>query len=171
MSRIIIVQVVETWWTKRSRGGSLAVARRAVPDVAEIPYPQRQILEGSAHYHHLTYQERDDFLLPQDTVSVRPVPLRLVGVTIDAVADHVQVQYKWDCGCGAPERGWVRKEFSLALNEWGQVTHNGRFSDFDGGQWSYHRWSVNVGVVETFSPALFTTHSPTVRFSAEALLR
>jgi hypothetical protein len=58
----------------------------------------------------------------------------------------------------------MSKTLVLAVNEWGQISYNGRFAE-EGG-WLYEKTVVNVGLFEPPSNGVFTNAGPTHRYSA-----
>jgi hypothetical protein len=65
--------------------------------------------------------------------------------------DGATLEYRWDWKCGAPVRSWRPKRIRLGLGEWAQVTYNGRFTDWDDGNWWYERHVVNVGLFDAMT--------------------
>ncbi|WP_165700535.1 hypothetical protein [Alienimonas californiensis] len=42
-------------------------------------------------------------------------------------------------------------EFDVRPGEWARVVFNARYADFDNGQWSYARHTINVAAVDPFA--------------------
>jgi hypothetical protein len=162
------MQQVRTLWTKASRGGDGAVWRNAVPAVVRVPFPCGNTTDLVLLHHKLSFEERTDFKSPCEEIIQNPEshPLVIGCVTVDWTIEKLQVAFAWRKDCGAPDRGWMRKTMLLSVNEWGQVVYNGRFSDWDGGQWRYEKTVVNVGLFEPPSDSVFTRNEPNCRYEA-----
>ena len=125
----VVVQHVQTSWTKLSRGGPGATRRNAVP--AGFPLPR---LEGS-FTHEVAVREWQDFQ-PED--SVRPE----LPAGLDAREEYGRLRVLVDPpfpGATGPGR---RPALRLEPGEWLRWRINGRVSGAD--QWVYWLQTYNV---------------------------
>ena len=178
MGRVIIVQQIESEWSKAARGGARAVRRNAVSEAAKVPLHQIQTSGLIFLHHKLCYFERDNFQTPHEEITTNPTvrPLAVGCVTVDdcvtinEYADGVSAKFAYTERCGgAPTRRGMQKTLTFALNEWGQIVYNGRFSNWED-SWRYEKMTVNIGVFDPLSNSVFTRRPPTARYSAMAHL-
>lgn len=153
---MIIVQHIETRWTKRSRGMPGAAARNAVPRVMPLP-PGMETTAGIL-LHRVTADEDDGFHLHQHTGTIEPGTgftkywtLQLVPVGWTVV---VEFRYAGQHHGLPPRRENRHPVFRLEPGEVGTLHINGRFS-YTSGQY-YKQHFVNIANVEVASPDLFT---------------
>jgi hypothetical protein len=166
---ILIVQQIQTYWTKASRGAPAAVRRNAVPEALPVPAPGAH-WPGPAPsrlHHKLWFSESKDFRTPAEEVILDPVfnPLPVGCVSILHRDEVVWTEFRYDGQfAGQPDRGVLRKKIRTGPNEWAQVAYNGRFTHgYDGYQW-YVKLVVNVGVFSEFAADVFTRAKPTAVF-------
>ncbi len=70
---ILLIQAIQTEWSKAARGGVLATARGRVPEALPIPLPLSRPAEPYYLVHHVTYAEADDFKHPRyETIDSGP---------------------------------------------------------------------------------------------------
>jgi len=170
---IIVVQEINTRWSKKSRGGADAERRNAVPHRLEIStrsIPTGAIpVHGATVVHHKAYyDEGDAFAEPRIDFAVNPLlPLKIGCVAVDPTDTGAIAAFRYDTAFGgAPERGWARKTMWVELGTWVQIAYNGRFSIGYDGYWEYRKTVVNVGVFEHISSRAFTSTDPSDRFEA-----
>ncbi len=73
----LLVQAIQTQWSKAARGGVLATARNRVPEALRVPLPVAPRDEPYYLVHHVIYAEGDDFKHPRDEiVDARPAGKR-----------------------------------------------------------------------------------------------
>ncbi len=153
---MIVVQHIETRWTKRSRGMPGAAARNAVPRVMPLPaFPEGP---DGIRVHKVMADEARGFDLHQHTEIVAPGhgftkywALRFVPAGPDVV---VELRYE-SHEHGLPPRDETRRPiFRLKPGEIGTLHINGRFS-YTSGQY-YKQHFVNVAHVETAPRGIFT---------------
>ena len=172
MGNLVIVQQINTHWTKASRGGESAGRRNAVPEIACVPIER---IAGEPHslvHHRISYGERSGFAHPREEICINPTiaPLVVGCVTIGYTDHEARAAFYYERGCGgAPERGWAQQTIHLAVNEWGQIVYNGRFGGWDCGWW-YEKTVVNIGLFEHITSDVFTRRKPDYRFAAMAKL-
>ena len=169
---IVVIQKIETVWTKRSRGGENAVRRNAVPEIAKIPLHRIVERYNSLLQVSLDYRESNLFTEPSEKIVLDSnlQPIACGCIIVDFNDREVFMEFRHNLGCGAPERGWMQKKLVLPLNEWGQIVYNGRFNDWDDGTTHYKKTVVNAGRFERVTPGIFTQIEPAKRFSAMAEL-
>ena len=168
---ILVVQEIKTSWSKASRGGTAAIGRNAVPEIARLPRADKCKSARSALYHSLLYVESNGFVNPREKIVLDPsLPLQIGGVTLERNGDEARADFAWTRECGAPDRGWARKTMVIRPQEWGQIVYNGRLSLGWDSEWSYEKTVVNFGLFEVFRPYAFTAHPATDRFEAMAHL-
>ena len=167
MVNVIVVQEICTSWTKASRGGENAAARNAVPKVVTLPV--QQITEDNIVliHHRLAYEEENGFS-PREKIHINPTmrPFAVGGVTIGYSEDEANAVFRYDRGCGAPDRSWARKTIHMPVGTWGQIAYNGRFNAGWDGPWYYEKTVINVGIFQRLVPGVFTKQVPASRFSA-----
>jgi hypothetical protein len=152
---MIIVQHIETKWTKRSRGMPGAAARNAVPRVLALPgFPKTpagiRVHKVMAHEDHAfdLHQRTEIIATGQDFT--RYWTLQFVPAE---TAVLVSLKYSRD-EHGLPPRREVRHPIlQLAPGETGALHINGRFS-YTSGQ-HYRQHFVNVAHADAWSPDLF----------------
>jgi hypothetical protein len=151
------VQVVRLDWTKAARGGEGARARTAVPAASEVSAADLIGAGGVLCVDASHWGDRNAFAEPFRS-DRRRVPLAdgfVVGcVTVSVSAAGLQVGYRYEPATGgAPDRrafapAGHRESTTRTLlardGEWVRVCYNGRFSDFDFGDWYYQQVTVNV---------------------------
>jgi hypothetical protein len=65
---MILIQQIETRWTKRSRGAPGSTPRNAVPDAARLPAERISAYGAVVAYHFVGYGERNDFEQPGESL-------------------------------------------------------------------------------------------------------
>ena len=149
---MIVVQHIETRWTKRSRGMPGAAARNAVPRVMPLPgFPEGP---PGVRLHKVTADEEHGFDLHQRTEIVEPgQKYWTLQFVPDGTAVVVEFRYVGEEHGLPPRRETRHPVFRLARSEVGTLHINGRFS-YTSGQY-YKQHFVNVANVETSSHSLF----------------
>lgn len=153
-----IVQIIHLRWSKASRGGDGARKRNAVPLGFDVRVDQFADCHNELMVVESSWGERNGFAQPfnnrQRRVKVGD------GFSYDCVSvsehsDGLRVRYQYDRSHGgAPDRWYFNfvsshgespsGEFVVRSDEWGRIRYNGRFTDFDGGNWWYEQTTVNV---------------------------
>jgi hypothetical protein len=153
---MIIVQHIETRWTKRSRGMPGAASRNAVPRV--MPLPPGPEAAAEIFLHRVMADEDDDFHLRQVTGLIEPGrdftkywTLQLVPAGLAII---VEFGYVGQAHGLPPRRENRHPVFRLEPGEIGTLHVNGRFS-YTSGQY-YKQHFVNVANVEAASRDIFT---------------
>ncbi|MAS55501.1 MAG: hypothetical protein CMJ44_12920 [Pimelobacter sp.] len=177
---LVVVQFVQTSWTKAARGGPLAQARGSVPSAFKLP----QQLHQPCTLDILSF--RAPFEQPERRVDPESLPLTLPTLRIEPDGDGVAVTYVWDRHyVGAPAR-WrsgsggmevpVTRSIGCGLGEWVRVRYNGRSGE---GRYEHHPWSylgvvANVGVFEAAASVardVFVTGEPARELDERMVLR
>lgn len=161
---LLIIQEIQTEWTKASRGAPRANLRNAVPESVCLP-GQTQELSGSLALHHfLRYGEWNDFSSPDESHVIIELADELCFgcVRIYPFENHIKVVLAYDMTHGgAPEReSYPKTVFELHANTWGTIVYNGRFSEGHDSVWMYRQTVCNIGMFDRFSASVFTDSQP-----------
>ncbi len=152
---MIVVQHIETRWTKRSRGMPGAAARNAVPRVMPLPAFSQE--PAGIRVHTVSAREEHGFDLRQQTEIIAPGQGFTKYWTLYFVPAEraVVVELKYERGeHGLPPRRENRHAiFRLAPGQVATLHINGRFS-YTSGQY-YEQHFVNVANTETAAHDLF----------------
>jgi len=156
---MMIIQHIETIWTKKSRGMPEAGKRNAVSRKLEIPVNAKRF--DGILIHKVTAREWEDFSLEQKTEIIKN-DKRYWTLAFHRESDAVQVLFTYDyIRHGRPERKDHRTPlFKLALGEWSSFHINGRFTSYSGQYYTQH--FLNVGNIAEFNPDLFVEIEPKV---------
>jgi len=140
---MILIQHIETIWTKKSRGMPKAAQRNAVPRKLKIP---SEVASCQIFVHQVFAREWKDFNLEQKTEIFRESNKYWTLIFLKS-EEQVQVFFTYDhYKHGQPNRGTYRKSlFKLQLGETGALHINGRFSSYSGQNYKQH--FVNIGNV------------------------
>jgi hypothetical protein len=167
---MLIVQRIQTEWTKKSRGGEPATFRNTVPEALPLPSLVDEGADGIVH--DVRHRECDDFR-PQ--AAVRPAGFdrtcQLGSLWLYRQVDRLAVRFVWSWHeTGAPERK-SHDAFVLEPGQWGRLKCNGRFSDHDSGAWWYRQDTFNVAWIQDFDPNRFLNTMPDFEVVELARLR
>jgi len=161
-----IIQIIETQWTKKSRGAPAASARNAIPEVLPIPD------SGLAHpavLHHILFSEGTNFLAgacsglacfsEHDSTKWR--------VRITPSGGELEIQF-----FGTPftqTTGRATESILLEANTWLQMVANRRISEGDG--WAYRKFVYNIYYGRrSDANRLLASTAPVVRLNRETQL-
>ena len=141
----VVVQLVRTSWTKRSRGGAEAARRNAVPEAFPL------IHTGSA-VHEVVIREENDFepawLPVRAEVGTDDVSLQQQGGRLRVLVN--------DNPRGRPSRWRRPPAVRIGRGEWLRWQINQRFvSCACTGRWHYELLTLNVAYGEVADPNLF----------------
>jgi hypothetical protein len=167
---LIVLQRISTIWTKTSRGGAGATARKATPDVMELPPLASAPVDGFI-LHDIAYREDDNFQSPSEQFEQREQ-------TDSARHDCLEFSMKdrtlvvtlvWEQGRGAPRRPvFPRTVWSFHPGQWGRITYNFRCaSEHD---WIYEKCVMSVGLFHAYSSRLFLEKDPAYMYRDMAAL-
>lgn len=148
---IVLVQQIDVWWTKASRGGEAARLRNSVPRSFPAPAAARRARANDLIHQYLEHREEHEFAA-RDAVDVQPfgqgAHARFVGLRLRRNGERVEVLYRAGWEAGRPERyapeGPV---LTLTAGRWGRVEDNGRYSS-QSGPWRYRLSVWNIGAYE-----------------------
>ena len=154
---MVIIQVIRTTWTKRSRGHPGSVARAAVPEAMVVAGVDAT---GPVVVDSVVAVEHDGFAPTRTSERFDGIPARVANVVVDADAAVVTVTRKAELGRGWPTRRRDVHAFDLAVGETGRLLRNHRMSGSSIG-WSYEKVVVNVAFLEAFDAGVFTRGQPT----------
>ena len=128
--------------------------RSRLPSVLPLPYvpaPESSGYGGTFLNHEATFSDEDDFAHAHETVEWKSfgIQRRYFAENVRLVPEQAMLRVEYAHGWyqGAPTRSETpRQVMELALGEWGQVVHNGRFGGYS--DWSYRQITLNVGLLE-----------------------
>ncbi len=154
---MIVVQHIETIWTKKSRGMPGAAKRNAVPRKLEVP--KCDFGPDGILIHKVFAREDDDFNLEQKTEMLNESN-KYWTLTFQPKDSAVQILFAYNYyEHGHPDRGTYRGTlFRLGPRKQGTLHINGRFSSYSGQYYKQH--FVNIGNVDKFNPKLFLENKP-----------
>lgn len=166
---MLVLQRLMTEWTKRSRGGSGAAVRNAVPQSLLLP---PLAVKGDTVVHEARFLENDSFRCRDELKEVDlGVSWQLGAMTLFRQCDQVVVKFAYMMATtGAPER-LSHEAFTLQPGEWGRLLYNGRFSSWDDGEWWYRKDVFNVAYAESLDRRIFLDTTPNYTVSEMARLR
>lgn len=167
----IVIQRVDCTWTKKSRGGEAARVRNAIPVVVPVP---DAAFDSPFFLHHATFSEYRGFQLSERVLSGDRLPNRkLHGIEFIMNEDNLLIRFHRDPYNAATPRAKPRTVdvFSIGESQWGQLTYNGRYVDFDSGKWWYEKTVFNIARTPPNNPKLFLKTVPDYKFSEMAYLR
>lgn len=141
---MLIIQHIETHWTKASRGMPGAGKRNAVPKKLQIPAVVTD--SNGMLIHHVTAREENNFVLEQKTEIVEHAT-RYWTVAFQKTHDTVQVLFTYNTILhGLPKRNACKRPlFKLAPGKWGSFHINGRFASYSGQMYIQHVLNIGHG--------------------------
>jgi hypothetical protein len=182
----IIIQAIQTVWTKASRGGPGATRRNAVAEAFPLPLPdhRRGTVLPAYFLHQLHCAERAAF---------HPVPQPLTtGALLDMLSiDQLSIHPPDDTGIvrvtyhprkptylsyARDDSGEYRpgghEALALRIGEWGRVRYNWRHgATVSVDDWWYDLWVVNVGFFTELRADAFLESPPNRVYSQLSRLR
>jgi hypothetical protein len=156
---MIVVQELQTRWTKASRGAPTASARDGTPRALRVPDADCIPLQNLI-LHRLRFDESDSFApsvpqAPRHTSLQHPVSCVAVREEGDS---RITVAFNWDpLTCGAPRRSHGTP-IHLKRGDWCQILFNGRHGSDR--EWSYHSTIVNVAHLSQANASIFLDSPP-----------
>ncbi|MDG2170988.1 MAG: hypothetical protein P8L44_24030 [Opitutales bacterium] len=141
---MIILQHIQTEWTKLSRGYPQSIERNRTPETLELPRPTSSV---DIYLHQVTYKEENSFS-PESDVIINPnkdVRSKL-AILFRKFEKNLVFNFCWSWRyVGAPERRSI-EIFSLSEGQSGQIKFNGRFGaqSTTGQDWIYRKNVINV---------------------------
>lgn len=155
---MIVIQRIESVWTKKSRGMPGSNKRNAIPRRLKLPDPH--FCRKELFLHEVGASEHCDFKLVSK-VECRENwnkywSLKLVNENT-SIRVQFAYEYYWH---GMPNRGsYWRRLFTLKTGEYGSLQINGRFTSYSGQ--FYTQNFVNIGNVSKIDENLFVASEPT----------
>jgi hypothetical protein len=154
---MIIVQELETWWTKHSRGAPAAHLRNATPKA--LPVPMGVDRKQPFLLHSVRFDETESFspraLAASPAVSLER-PARCIELREHAPGKLV-VTFAWNGMCGAPRRP-RGAPIQLREGTWCRISYNGRHGSDDA--WWYFSAIVNVAFATEPDANVFLNSGP-----------
>lgn len=166
----VVIQHIETVWTKRSRGGDGARQRNAVPAALDLPSLSRDHLFV---LHHATFHEHDSFARHDQLRSAdafADLKLRFLTLSIDGAALHVRFQ-RDGFNAATPSPFPYKDPFVLEPRQWARLVYNGRFTAWNTGMWSYEKHVYNIGWFDKWASDAFERTRPCSEYREMARLR
>ena len=158
----MLLQVITTIWTKRSRGAPASVSRNAVPEALAFPSSQ-PIPKGGMLLHSANFDEERDFQI-RERVDALPHLREALGMSFLESPNGIDVLYSDSSGCGHPARAGLRRTqiFSLGVGEVGRLRINWRYSSSmtQYKDWVYVKEVVNVANSSECAADAFVSAAP-----------
>ena len=172
---ITVVQVMDTDWTKQSRGAPGANKRNATPQALPLPLEKRPVEGYSLIEHSSSFHESRGFEDPRVSVAFESLTLgqtmRYGAVLVQKEADRLRVSWGSPDDAGMPIRPQKKNDvLELPLNQWGRVIYNGRFSGMEGSFWRYRQRVLNIGLFEEVVASVFVATEPHAVMDKTAVL-
>ena len=153
---MILLQILETRWSKRSRGAPLASRRNATPEA--LPLPGQALQPAPVFCHRVRFDEEGRFVGKViEELALEALPKSRASVHFRPSAAELALSFRWSSLVGAPERPHGTT-IRLRLGQWCRLLHNGRYG-WDN-PWSYQGTVINVAFVARPSLDLFTSTPP-----------
>jgi hypothetical protein len=176
MEPLIIIQKIQTGWSKKSRGGKMATERNAVPEALAIPMEKLKDPIDGLIEHSISYYEWQGFSSPQHSSLTQEAAekVRFDCLVIEPLGAELKVIFEYDGKyAGMPVRytppgGKPSTRMHLQPGQWGRVLYNGRFAVEEG--WWYDKKVFNIGLFEKLEEDLFTSSQPAQVLSQMAKL-
>lgn len=162
-----LIQLIETHWTRRSRGAPEAAARNAVPELLRFPAVE---LAESVLLQQIAFHERDGFA-PQ------PLPDFRVFAPNDATRHRLTVEHRGDVaelryfGTSFTQKSPPHPTDVLRLEpgSWLRIVGNRRTAHDE--FWSYEKFVFNIVHLRHKDPnALVNSQPPIVRLDRQISL-
>lgn len=154
---MIVVQRIETTWTKISRGMPNAALRNSVPRVMEIP--SNSGVSENIYVHEIKASEDSHFKTNHETFGVQDHN-KYWSLSFTDQDGVLEVMFTYNYSDhGKPDRGAHRRPlFNLKEGETGVLHINGRFASYSGQYYKQH--FVNVAHVIELSSDIFIKSEP-----------
>lgn len=166
----VVIQHIETVWTKRSRGGDGARKRNVVPLALDFPSISR---DCSFVLHHATFHEYDSFARQDQlrwTDAFADLELRFLTLSIDGAVLRVRV-HRDGSNAATPSPFPYKDPFVLEPGLWGRLVYNGRFTAWNTGNWWYEKHVYNIGWFDEWTSDAFVKTKPHSEYREMARLR
>lgn len=163
---MIILQHIQTEWSKLSRGHPESKDRNATPEALEIPMP---ISSYDVCLHEITFKEEDSFY-PRSRIITDPdkdVSSKL-AISFRKFEKKLVFNFCWSWHyVGAPERR-NSEIFTLMEGQSGRIRFNGRFGaqSTTGQEWIYRKNVINAYYGRTSNSRIFIENDPYKHFDS-----
>mgnify|MGYP006883380076 FL=1 len=158
----LLVQVVETTWSKASRGAPAATLRNSTPE--SLPYGGRalRVIDEAVQLHEVLYREPEFSGEHRFRKPLSPERLR----------QRLDLEFRWTGSelavsffgqLAMPERAPRLRALVLAPEQAGRLVHNWRTFQTFSGEWEYWKRVVNI-VVTTQAPDCWFLRPPDALF-------
>ena len=131
----VLIQRIETYWTKSSRGQPRATVRNSVPETYFI---QNLPKENGVNYIQVRYSEHDDFQEPTITCwkLINENQQREISLDFKLIEPNVLLVSKW------VKNGFLKKIGELKEGSWLKIVSNERVVlDYT---WAYKKHVYNI---------------------------
>jgi|CXWL01.1.fsa_nt_gi hypothetical protein len=154
---MIVIQHIETYWTKLSRGWPGSALRNGVPRALPVPIGTNC---PDVLVHKVDCTETDNFAIHQKVIDPGK-PGRYWNLVFGSVGDIVQVWFEYSYAShGQPKRKLHDGPlFLLEFGQTGTLHINGRFATHSGQYYTQH--FVNVAHVQAPLSDIFLRYPPT----------
>lgn len=142
---MILVQIIETWWSRQSHSGHQAVVRNAVPQLFRVPGSVPDCKgEAAVWLHHAACDEADGFVPRADgqLVPLTPELARVFRLRIMPEASGGRVEF---FGMGGGLTDAASDAVILGAGRWLRITGTRCVPGPQGG-WLYRRYVYNIAV-------------------------
>ena len=159
----LVIQHIQTIWTKRSRGGPAARLRNSVPDAVLLPgcpLGSEFVLHHAIYSEYAAFSQRD---VSKSSDDFADLGLKDLSYMIDD--DRLTIRYHRDGFNKAKQSPYPYKD-ALILNhdELGRIAYNGRYIGLYTGEWWYEKHVYNVAWLSQWSLDLFISNRPQAEF-------
>ncbi len=166
-----IIQIVTVHWSKKSRGNPNATIRNSIPESTELPTDFLAVPKGAYYIHQQNYYEFQNFQSDSKCWSQKKdSAFKFDCIEIYKKDDNsftINYCHKPDIA-GRPVRPKSSHDveaMSLSIGQFGRIRHNGRFNDFDTGDWYYEKVVFNIAITkERKNFDLFIKNKPDKQF-------
>lgn len=180
----IIIQTVTVSWNKNYRGGENANIRNSTPEAFELPLEAFLNTERKIPVHQVRYSHYNNYIEPttNNVYLIDSSKIKLKGTYIKMHDDYSEVFFCYSShDCGKPYRSrhdetgtlipLEEKAFDLFNNEYGRIVFNGRYTDFDTGNWWYEKKVHNIILLEKYNKDVFVKNVISKEYSQLASLK
>lgn len=174
-----IVQLIETRWTKQSRGGPGAQVRNAVPEALRLKSDRPVTWPIATLFHVARYGESNVFASPEkETIEqtkdfhrpTAPLPglnmLKAGQFGLYPTEKSVRVALEWSPYIG-PNRKPIRQVLTVERGSWARLRCNFRVGGAR--EWTWWKEVVNVALVDSVTPDIFLASAPSAEKSFTGL--
>ena len=153
----------------------MSTTRNSLPEEAEISIDMSMLKKNQYLEQTLRFNEFDGFN-KEESNQIENMNERFKdkGLTIINEENILKIKYYHDPGIlGAPTRDHSCREkslFEIHNNQWCKLKINGRYTDFDTGQWFYHKTVYNIACGDDIHKDIFIGKKPDYIFEDMAKL-